>query len=159
MSELPKRKIYDPETAMIKARAYCAYQERSHQEVRDKLYDWGLWKDKVEFIPSQLITEGFLNEERFAVTFAGGKFRIKKWGRVKIKIALKEKRVSDYCIKKALASIDESDYLKVLKTIILAKTKMVKESNPLKKKYKIAQYAISRGFESDMVWDFLQDFE
>ncbi len=155
MLEPPKKKSYSPELALIKARAYCVYQERSHQEVRNKLYEWGLWKDNVESAISQLITEGFINEERFAITYAGGKFRIKKWGRVKIKIALKEKRVSDYCIRKALSAIENSDYLDVLKSVLAAKSKTVKESNPRKKNYKVAQYAISRGFESELVWEVL----
>lgn len=155
MERTNKKKVYSPENALVKARAYCVYQERSHQEVRDKLYEWGLWKDQVELTISQLITEGFLNEERFAITYAGGKFRIKKWGKVKIKIALKEKKVSDYCIRKALSAIDDRDYMEVLKGVVAAKSKMVKESDQRKKNYKIAQYAISRGFEAELVWEVL----
>src|SRR5688500_741234 len=111
----PKKiRITDQKQALIKARNYCAYQERCQQEVRDKLYEWGLWPEAVENIIVELITDNFLNEERFATTFAGGKFRIKKWGRVKIKLELKKRKISEYCIKQAMKEIDEKDYLKTL---------------------------------------------
>ena len=136
-----------------KARKYCAYQERSQQEVRDKLYDWGLHRNEVEQCISQLISENYLNEQRFAIAYAGGKFRMKEWGRVKIKLALKQKKVSDYCIRKALDEISGKDYKATLSRLLSKKSKEVKEKNPLKKKYKVAQYAISRGFEPEMVWE------
>ena len=136
-----------------KARAYCAYQERSQQEVRDKLYDLGLHRAEVEQCISQLISENYLNEQRFAIAFAGGKFRMKEWGRIKIKLALKQKKVSDYCIRKALEEISPKDYKKTLNKILSSKNKEVKEQNPIKKKYKVAQYAISRGYEPEMVWE------
>ena len=136
-----------------KARKYCAYQERSQQEVRDKLYDWGLHRNEVEQCIAELVSENYLNEQRFAIAYAGGKFRIKEWGRIKIKLALKRKKVSDYCIRKALEEISNKDYRKTLGKLLLKKNKEVKESNPLKKKYKVAQYAISRGFEPEMVWE------
>ncbi|MFI5141877.1 MAG: regulatory protein RecX, partial [Bacteroidia bacterium] len=104
-------KYHTPEQALIKIRDWCAYQERCQQEARDKLYDYGLKTDDVENIIAQLVNENFINEERFAIAFAGGKFRIKKWGKVKIKQELKAKRVSDYCIKKGLAIIDNTDYI------------------------------------------------
>ena len=89
-------KITDPHLALVKMQGWCSYQERSQQEARDKLYELGMWTDAVENIISQLIQDNFLNEERFAMTFAHGKFAIKKWGRIKIKQELKQKRVSDY---------------------------------------------------------------
>ena len=135
-----------------KARAYCVYQERSQQEVRDKLYDWGLHRTEVEQCIAQLVSENYLNEQRFAIAYAGGKFRMKEWGRIKIKLALKQKKVSDYCIRKALEEISSKDYKKTLNKLLSKKSKEVKESNPVKKKYKVAQYAISRGFEPEMVW-------
>jgi regulatory protein len=139
-----------------KARKYCAYQERSQQEVRDKLYDLGLHKNDVEQSISLMIEEGFLNEERFAIAYAGGKFRIKQWGKIKIRLALKQKKVSDYCIKKALAQIPDKDYEAALQKIILLQSKKSAEKNPLKKNYKVAQYAIGRGFEPEMVWELLR---
>ncbi|HRH65213.1 MAG TPA: regulatory protein RecX [Bacteroidia bacterium] len=142
-----------------KAFRYCAYQERSQQEVRDKLYSWGLHRRDVEQVIGQLISDGFLKEERFALAFAGGKFRMKKWGRVKIKIALREKKVSEPLIIQALSSIDEREYLKTLRNVIASKTKLTIETNPLKKKHKIAAYVIQRGFEPELVWEILRSTE
>ena len=105
---------FTPQQSIPKIKQYCAYQERCHAEVRDKLYSFGLYKKDAEFIISQLISENYLNEERFAILYAGGKFRIKQWGRVKIKHALRQKQVSEYSIKKALKEISESDYKKTL---------------------------------------------
>ena len=135
---------------------YCAYQERSQQEVRDKLYDLGVHKREVEQTISLLIGDGYLNEERFAISYAGGKFRIKQWGKVKIKYALKQKRISDYCIKKSLSQIKEADYIKTLHAVINSYSKKIAEKDQRKKSYKIAQYVISRGFESDLVWEALK---
>ncbi len=140
-----------------KAESFCAYQERSQQEVRDKLYTLGLHKADVEQTISLLITEGFLNEERFAIAFAGGKFRIKQWGRIKIKLALQQKKVSPYCINKGLKAIPEKDYSVCLEKIITAYSKKTIEKNPMKRKYKIAQYVIGRGFEPDLVWDAMKN--
>ena len=142
-----------------KAIKYCTYQERSQQEVRDKLYEWGLHRNEVEQTIAVLVTENYLNEQRFAIAYAGGKFRVKGWGRIKIKLALKQKKVSDYCIRKALEEISSRDYRNTLSKIISAKSKEVKEKNPLKKKYKVAQYAISRGFEPEMVWEEVRGLE
>lgn len=136
-----------------KARRYCAYQERSQQEVRDKLYEWGCYPDQVESILSTLIGEDFLNEERFAKTYCRGKFRIKHWGKVKIKAALKMKRVSEPCINKGLKEIDPEEYIQVIKKLVEEKNKKVLEKDPFKRKYKVASYLISRGFEADLVWD------
>ncbi|MFI5218173.1 MAG: regulatory protein RecX [Bacteroidia bacterium] len=142
-----------------KVRKYCTYQERSQQELRDKLYNWGLHKADVEKTIAQMVEEGFMSEERFAMAFAGGKFRIKNWGRIKIKLALKQKKVSDYCIRKALNEIDNKDYRKTLEKLISSYSKKISEKNTLKKNYKIAQHAIGKGFEPDIVWDFLRDDE
>jgi regulatory protein len=155
--EEKRRKIYTKDQAFKKAGEYCAYQERCQQEVRDKIYSWGLHREDVEALIAQLISDGFINEERFARTFAGGKFRIKKWGRVKIKNELKAKKITDYCIRKAMEEINDKDYLKALKAIIDKKAKEIKETNLFKKANKIAAYCISRGFESDVVWDALKD--
>jgi len=150
----PKKKL-TPAQAKLKAEAACAYQERCQQEMRDKLYEWGLHSNDVENIIANLITSNFLNEERFAKAFAGGKFRIKKWGRVKIKLELKARKISEYCIKQALKEINETSYIKTLQEVISKKEKDIKGVKPHIKNYKLAQYAISRGFESDLVWDIL----
>src|ERR1700688_1600996 len=92
------------EQALQKARHYCAYQERCHSEVKEKLYSFGLGKKDVEESLSQLIEENYLNEERYAIQYAGGRFRLKHWGRVKIRYELRQKLVSEYCIGRALAA-------------------------------------------------------
>ena len=96
------KKYLTKEQALQKIKHYCAYQERCHNEVKEKLYNLGVWKKEHDEIIATLIEENYLNEERFAIAFAGGRFRIKKWGRVKIKYELKQKQVSDYCIKKSI---------------------------------------------------------
>jgi regulatory protein len=148
-----------PEKALTKAQRYCAFQERSQQEVRDKLYSWGLHRNQVEQLISELIGDGFLKEERFAEAFAGGKFRIKKWGKVKIKQALKAKQVSDPLIRKALASISDRDYRKMLEKVIADKASKTVASNPFTFKQQLARYAISRGFEAELVWEVIGEQE
>ena len=114
------------EQALPKIKQYCTYQERCHAEVKEKLYAFGLYKKDVEQLMSQLIEENYLNEERFAIQYAGGKFRMNQWGRIKIKYALKQKQVSDYCIKKALKEINETDYKKTLHKLAEQKLKTLK---------------------------------
>lgn len=146
------RKHLTKQQALQKARHYCAYQERSHSEVKEKLYALGLHKREVEEVLSQLIEEDYLNEERFAQQFAGGKFRMKQWGRVKIKYELKQKRVSEYCIKKALKEINEEDYLRTLEKLTQAKWKTLKsEKNLFIKLRKTQDYLMQKGFEPDMI--------
>ena len=156
MQKVKPAKVHTLKTALERLRKYCAYQERTQQEARDKFYELGLHQREVEFGISALIEEGFLNEERFSIAFAGGKFRVKQWGKNKIKDALRQRKISDYCIRKALAGIDDVEYLKTLAKVINTKSRLVKESNAFKRNYKIAQYAISRGFENDLVWDILK---
>ena len=152
-------KMTDPHLALVKMQSWCAYQERSQQEVRDKLYDLGMRTEAVENIISHLIQDNFLNEERFALAFARGKFTIKKWGRIKIKQELKQKRVSDYCLKKALQQIDETEYMNTLKKLIETKRKLIKEPNKIKLQYKLMNYALSKGYEKDIVFDVLNSKE
>lgn len=147
----PRKKITDEKVALTKAEHYCAYQERSQQEVRDKLYEWGLYPDAIERVITQLVETNFLNELRFATTYARGKMNLKHWGKGKIKQGLKFKRVSDPLIKKALLSLDYDDYLEVLRKVIEKKTRETAEKDTFKREYKIKQYALSRGFESDLI--------
>lgn len=140
---------------MIRAQKYCAYQERSQQEVRNKLFQWGLHSDEVESMIVDLLADNFLKEERFASAFTGGKFRQKKWGRMKIKSALREKKVSEPLIKKALSEIEEKDYIKALKDVIRTRSKVEKETDKFKRKHKLASYAIGRGYEPEIVWDLI----
>ena len=146
------KKYFTKDESLQKAKQYCAYQERCHSEVKEKLYSFGLHKKDVDELLSTLIEENYLNEERFAIQFAGGRFRIKQWGRVKIKYALKQKQVSDYCIKRSLSAIDESDYKKTLQKLFEQKLKTVKaEKNIFIKKRKVKDHLIQKGFEAELI--------
>lgn len=147
-----KKRSYTPRQAKLKAESYCAYQERAQQEVRDKLYDWGLYPDDVELIISGLISENFLNEERFAKSFTLGKFRMKGWGKIKIKQHLKSKRVSDPLIKLALKEIDLDDYDAKLDEIIEKKRREFSSKLTIEEKAKLIRYVQSKGFESDLIY-------
>ncbi|XVJ67382.1 MAG: RecX family transcriptional regulator [Lacibacter sp.] len=144
------------EQALQKAKHYCAYQERCHSEVKEKLYSFGLRKTDVEQVLTQLIDEDYLNEERFAIQFAGGKFRMKQWGRVKIKYELKQKGVSEYCIKKALKEIDEEAYRKTLRKLFDEKMKTLRsETNQFIRKRKLQDYLLQKGYEAASVQQLL----
>ena len=151
------KKILTPEQALQKLKHYCGYQERCHNEVKEKLYNLGVWKKDHDSIIATLIEEGYLNEERFAIAFAGGKFRIKQWGRVKIRYELRQKQVSDYSIKKALNQIKESEYLSVLKKLASEKYVSLKDEQYLARKKKTMDYLLQRGFEPGLVEKSLQD--
>ncbi|SDP21981.1 regulatory protein [Mucilaginibacter sp. OK268] len=157
MDEPKKIKISNPEVALTKAEHFCAYQERSQQEVRDKLYDWGLWPDAVEQTISRLIEGNFLNEDRFAKAYVKGKFNQKAWGKIKIKQGLKLKRVPDVLIKKALLTIDLDDYMTALTRLLEKKAASVIEKNEFKRRYKLQQYAMSRGYEADLIAEVLKN--
>lgn len=135
-----------------KITSYCAYQERCHQEVKEKLYSFGLYKNKVEEYIIQLIEENYVNEQRFAEQFAGGRFRIKQWGKNKIVYELRQKKISEYCIKKALESIQEADYLKTLQQLFQKKwNSITKNTSTLLRKQKIISYLLQRGFEYELI--------
>jgi regulatory protein len=146
-----------PTEAKGKIQRYCAYQERSHQEVRNKLYSFGLYSDEVDNLLTDLITDGFLNEERFAKAFAGGKFRMKKWGRIKIVNALEAQGLSKNCIRIGLKEIDDSDYVKTLQSILQKKGEESEEENIFIKRDKLSKYAIQKGYEPELVWRSLKE--
>ena len=147
----------DAKTAKSKAEAYCAYQERSQYEVRGKLISLGMRDQELEQIILHLIENNFLNEERFAKAYAQGKLRIKSWGRNKIKQGLMFKQVSVPLIKKALQHLDGDEYLLKLKEVIERKEKLVKEKVPYQRIYKLTNYAMSRGFEQDLICFVLKE--
>ena len=152
------RKQLTKEQALQKAKHYCAYQERCHSEVKEKLYGFGLRKTEVEELLTQLIDEDYLNEERFAIQFAGGKFRMKHWGRVKIKYELKQKQVSPYCIKKAVTAIDEDTYIKTLQKLATEKLKSLRsKTNQFIRKRKLQDYLLQKGYESDLIHALLKN--
>lgn len=147
---------YIDDAAYRKAAAYCAYQERSQQEVRDKLYTLKVQRDDIENIIAKLVQDNFINEERFAIAYAGGKFRTKQWGKIKIKMMLQQKQVSSFCITKALNEINKEDYLQTLQQLITAAETKIEEKNPQLKKQLISQKLIAKGFEAELVWDALR---
>ncbi|MDL2315146.1 RecX family transcriptional regulator [Bacteroidales bacterium OttesenSCG-928-C19] len=148
--------VYTLQQAIEKASAYCAVQERCANEMRTKLYSWGLSTDDVEQTITELIVQDFINEERFAKAFARGKFRIKHWGRRKIEYELKSKRISATCIQSGMQEIDETEYSEVLQQLIDKKSNEIKESNPFLKKKKLTAYLIGRGFEYELINDLLE---
>ncbi|WP_243732521.1 regulatory protein RecX [Pedobacter metabolipauper] len=155
MEPIKKVKL-DKRTALKKAEHYCAYQERSQQEVRNKLYDWGLWPNEVEEVISELIGTNFLNEERFASAYVSGKFKIKKWGKVKIKQGLKLKKITDRMILTALNTIDYDEYLETIRYTAEKKLGSITEKDPYKKRYKLITYLMSKGFENNLIIDVLK---
>ncbi|EDM36163.1 regulatory protein RecX [Pedobacter sp. BAL39] len=146
----------DRKTALAKAEHYCAYQERSQQEIRDKLYEWGLWSNEVEELISELISTNFLNEERFAAAYVSGKFNIKKWGKVKIKQGLKLKKVPEKMITKALNTIDYDAYLRVILEAAEKKDRLLKENDPYKRRNKLITYLMGKGFENNLIAEVLK---
>ena len=146
-----QKKSLTKEQALQKLRHYCAYQERSHYEVQQKLWELGIRKGEQDEIISSLTEDDYLNEERFAIQFAGGKFRMNDWGRKKIRYALKEKRVSDYNINKALHSIDEAEYEKTLQSLAEKKFDSLKGEPYLERKKKITDYLLQKGYELDLI--------
>ncbi|WP_276502365.1 regulatory protein RecX [Terrimonas pollutisoli] len=145
------RKQLTPEQALQKLRHYCGYQERCHSEVREKLYNLGVRKNEHDGILSALIEEGYLNEERFAIAFAGGKFRQNQWGRNKIKYALRQKQISEYSVKKALKQINEKEYLALLKKLADEKYDSLKDEQWLVRRKKTMDYLLQKGFEGELV--------
>jgi len=148
---MPYKKHVTKEQALQKLKHYCAYQERCHSEVKEKLFALGIWKKDQDEIIATLIEENYLNEERFAIAFAGGRFRIKQWGKVKIKYELKQKQVSEYSIKKALKQIPEEDYTATLKKLADEKYASLKTEQYLIRKKKTMDYLIGKGFEMELV--------
>ena len=133
---------------------WCAYQERCQQDVLEKIksYKRRLSDDEINGLIAQLIAENFINEERYAIAFASGKFRIKRWGRIKISTMLKVKRISDYSINRALDSIENNDYERVVNELLEKKKRELKsETNKIRLNYKLLKFLQSRGFETDIV--------
>ena len=144
------------EQAILSIRHFCAYQERAQQEVRDKLYELGMTMPEVEEIIADLISENFLNEERFAISFAGGHFRIKGWGKLKINHALYQKKVSNFNIKMALQSLDQDDYLAKLLELANKKWNSLKGERGLSRMAKTHAFLYQRGFEPALIQPILQ---
>lgn len=150
-------KQLDKSQAWEKIRHFCSYQERCHREVMEKLFEMGMDRPEAEQLASRLVEENYLNEERFAVMYAGGHFRVKKWGRVKIRHALKQKGISAYCLKKALAVIDEGDYYLLLEKLATEKWRSFGGRKEIEKKFRCRQFLLQRGFESGLIDQVLKE--
>lgn len=148
-----KQKKYLTRTeALQKLQRYCAYQDRCHQEVRSKLISLGVYGAELEEVIAELIQENFLNEERFARSYARGKFRFKCWGRLRIARELSSRQISEYLIRKALEEIPEEDYYQELQDFLARKLPQVSADNDFERKQKLAAYAQRRGFEPEYIW-------
>jgi regulatory protein len=146
------------EKAWQKIRHYCAYQERCHREVKEKLYGFGLYRNEVDGLLSKLIEENYLNEERYALAYAGGKFRMNQWGRTKIRFALRQKQVSEYCIRVALDAISEEDYEACISKLYQKKAGSFGTLNHLQQQ-QIFGWLLQRGFEKDKINLVLQQMK
>ena len=152
-----KKKRLEPKEAKLKAADYCAYQERSQQEVRDKLYSYGLHHDEVEDVLADLIVDGFINEERFARAYVGGKFRMKGWGRRKILQGLQQHRISEYCIRKGLEEIDAEAYYQTLRKHAVKKLPSLKGQTAYVMRGKLTQHLMMKGFEGDLIREVVDE--
>ena len=148
-----------PAQARLKLEHYCAYQDRCHDEVIAKLKSLGMDADETDAIVVQLIADNFLNEERFARSFARGKHRIKHWGKVRIVNELKFRNISAYNIKAALQEIDPDAYLASFNKLSERIWESIRETNALKKRKKFCDYLLRKGFESTLIYDKVKYFE
>ena len=148
-----KKSVYTVEEIKRKMERYCVYQDRCHKEVEDKLREYNLIPEAREVILLHLLEHNFLNEERFAKSFARGKFRIKKWGRLRIVRELKFRHISEYNIKTALKEIDEETYMVNLYSLAEKKNNLIKDSNNYERKRKLYAYLNYRGYETDLIQD------
>lgn len=147
-------KTYTVAEAKSALEHYCAYQERCHKEVETKLWDMHMIEAAKEVIILHLLKENYLNEERFAKSFARGKFLIKHYGRIRITNELKQRNITQALINKALKEINANKYIETLKNLIDKKSESVKENNPFKKKKKIVDFLLRKGFEYELINDY-----
>jgi regulatory protein len=147
-----KEKAVDKEV-QTKLEYYCSYQDRCHQEVTQKLYELGVKSNEADTLIVHLIENNFLNEERFARSFARGKYRIKGWGKIRIVNELKQRQISAPNIKCALTEITEEEYLETFDKLALRHWETIQETNALKKKKKFCDYLLRKGWESDLIYE------
>jgi regulatory protein len=140
---------------LIKAASFCAYQERTINEVSEKLTEWGLDQNHIDEVVAELIAQKYLNEARFAASFVRGKFRHNHWGRIKIRQELRSKGISNDLIMKSFKEIDEDEYETTLREILEKKARTLKAEQPLIRKQKLVRYAQSKGFEPDLIWEIV----
>jgi len=145
--------------AKKKLEHYCAFQERCHNEVVQKLRDMKLNSNEIDEVVVHLITNNYLNEERFACSFARGKFRIKHWGKIRIVNELKYRNISQYNITKALKEIDSKDYSTTFHSISERHWENISETNILKKRKKFCDYFLRKGWETTIVYEKVKELE
>jgi regulatory protein len=151
--------IFTIKEAIQKIEFFCAYQERCHDEVVAKLRTMKMDSDEIDQIMVHLLTENFLNEERFACSFARGKHRIKHWGKIRIVNELKFKKISQTLINIALKEITSEEYQETFHTLAERHWESIRETNTLKKRKKFCDYILRRGFESNLVYEKLKELE
>jgi regulatory protein len=149
-------KYYSYDAALDKMQKYCAMQERCQSEIRSKLIEIKIYGEDLESIIAELITDNFLSEERYAKAFVRGKFRMNQWGKTKIKQALQLKKISPYCIKKGMEEITDEAYIETLKELLEKKKNILRETDSFQRNQKLLQYAISKGFESELIQKYLK---
>lgn len=149
---------YPPFETRDRIRKWCDLQERAHSDVSKKLYSWGVFTDEIDQIIAELISDNYLNEERFARAFARGKFRIKKWGWKKIEIELKRKKVSSYSIALAKKELEDEDYLGTLQALIDKKRNFVKADTEWELNQKLIRFALGKGYSYEDVQKVMGDF-
>lgn len=154
-----KKSTYTLEEAKRKMEKYCIYQDRCHHEIEKKLREMGMIQQASEVIQLHLMEHGFVNEERFARSFARGKFKIKKWGKRRIINELKQRDISKYNIDAGLSEINQEDYEETLEEIGRKRFEMVRESNVFKKRKKVSDFLLRKGFESHKVYELLKALE
>ncbi|CAA0240720.1 regulatory protein RecX [Tenacibaculum maritimum] len=152
------KQVFSVNEIKRKIESFCVYQDRCHKEVEKKIAEYNLIPEARASILIDLIQDGFLNEERFAKSFARGKFRIKKWGKQRITRELKLRDVSSYNIRIALKEIDENDYMATLYELITKRNNSISETNPYKRKKKIMDYMVYRGYEYELLFMAINDF-
>ena len=140
-----------------KLEQYCAYQDRCHKEVEQKLREYNLFDEAKEQILLHLMQHDFLNEERFAKSFARGKFRIKKWGKQRIRRELKFREISEYTIKTALKEIDDEDYLQTVYQITEKRNEILHETDYYKRKKKLIDFLQRKGYEFDLIFKVVDE--
>ncbi len=153
---MAKRQIYTIKQGEDLARDYCSVQERSHQEVTKKLIEWGLDYDQADQVIVNLISQDYLNEERYAKLYAISKFHQNKWGRVKIRYSLKQKDISEKCIEIGLDEIDEKEYFDLCLDLAIKKIETLKGDQHLTKKRKLISYLNTKGFEYELINNVLE---
>ena len=151
------QKTFTVVEAQNRLERYCAYQDRCHKEVEQKLTEMRMIPAAKEQIILHLMQNDYLNESRFAQSFARGKFKNKNWGRVRITRELKMRNISAYNIKLAMNEITESDYLAAFNKLAERRFESIRESNKQKKKKKLADYLLYRGWETHLVYDKVRE--